>query len=142
MIVALRDTSSEDCEMYWHWVNDPEVRKHSYNTQPIEWEEHKYWFNKQLKRNSVRMFVAYDWSSIGAVPVGQIRFEYFEKEWNLFYSVDAEYRGRGISKQMVHLGIKKLNIIKAKVKPYNDISNHVFTSLGWSKDGTTYRSPE
>ena len=108
----------------------------------IEWEEHSYWFNKQLGRDNVRMFVAYDWSSIGAAPIGQIRFEYSNKEWNLSYSVDAEHRGQGISKQMIRLGIMQLNIIKAEVKPDNTISNHVFTSLGWVKTGTTYRSQQ
>ena len=142
MIVALRDTSRDDCELYWHWVNDPEVRKHSHNTRTIEWEEHSYWFNKQLGRDNVRMFVAYDWSSIGATPVGQIRFEYGNKEWNLFYSVDAEHRGQGISKQIIQLGLQQLTIIKAEVKPDNTISNHVFTSLGWVKTGTTYRSQQ
>jgi RimJ/RimL family protein N-acetyltransferase len=142
MIVALRDTSSDDCEMYWHWVNDPEVRKQSHITRTIEWDEHSSWFKKQLRRDNVRMFVAYDWSSIGAAPLGQIRFEYTNKEWNLSYSVDAEYRGQGISKQMIHLGLQHLNVIKAEVKPDNTISNHIFTSLGWAKTGTTYRSPQ
>jgi RimJ/RimL family protein N-acetyltransferase len=140
MIVALRDTSRDDCELYWDWVNDPEVRKQSHITRSIEWDEHSSWFKKQLRRNNVRMFVAYDWTSIGAAPVGQIRFEYSNKEWNLSYSVDAEYRGQGISKQMIHLGLQQLNVIKAEVKPDNTISNHVFTSLGWVKTGTTYRS--
>ena len=142
MIVALRDTNREDCELYWHWVNDPEVRKYSHIPWGIEWEEHSHWFNNQLGLDNVRMFVAYDHSSTGAVPVGQIRFEYSDKEWNLSYSVAAKYRGQGISKQMIHLGIKQLNIIKAEVKPDNIISNHIFTSLGWVKTGTTYRSPQ
>jgi len=140
MKVVLRDTSRDDCEMYWHWVNDPEVRKQSHNDQRIEWEEHSYWFYKQLGRDNVRMFVAHNWSSPKAVPVGQIRFEYINKEWNLSYSVDAEHRGQGISKQMIELGIKKLNNIKAEVKADNFISNHIFTRLGWIKQGTTYRS--
>ena len=141
MIVVLRDTSRDDCEMYWHWVNDPEVRKQSHNSELIEWEEHKYWFNKQLGRDNVRMFVAYNWSSPKAVPVGQIRFEYTNKEWNLSYSVDAEHRRQGIGKQMIELGIKKLNIIRAEVKEDNFVSNYIFTTrLGWIKKGTTYRS--
>jgi len=140
MKVVLRDTSRDDCEMYWHWVNDPEVRKQSHNDQRIEWEEHSYWFYKQLGRDNVRMFVAHNWSSPKAVPVGQIRFEYTNKEWNLSYSVDAEHRGQGISKQMIELGIKKLNNIKAEVKADNFISNHIFTRLGWIKKETTYRS--
>ena len=140
MIVVLRDTSPDDCEMYWHWVNDPEVRKQSHNSELIEWEEHCYWFNKQLGKDNVRMFVAHDWSAIKPVPVGQIRFEYGNKEWNLSYSVDAEHRQRGISKQMIELGIKKLNIVRAEVKADNFVSNHIFTRLNWIKKGTTYRS--
>jgi RimJ/RimL family protein N-acetyltransferase len=142
MIVALRDTSSDDCELYWHWVNDPEVRKYSHIPWGVEWGEHSHWFNKQLGKENVRMFVAYDWSSIGATPVGQIRFEYSNKEWNLSYSVAVEHRGQGISKQMIHLGMMQLTVIKAEVKPDNTISNHVFTSLGWAKTGTTYRSQQ
>lgn len=140
-VVVLRDTSRDDCEMYWHWVNDPEVRKQSHNSKPIKWEEHSYWFNEQLGRDNVRMFVAHDWSSPKAVPVGQIRFEYINKEWNLSYSVDAEHRRRGIGKQMIELGIKKLNIIKAEVKEDNFVSNYIFTTrLRWIKKGTTYRN--
>ena len=141
MKIVLRDTSRDDCEMYWHWANDLEVRKQSHNSQLIEWEEHHHWFNKQLGKDNVRMFVAHDWSSPKAVPVGQIRFEYINKEWNLSYSVDAEHRRRGIGRQMIELGIKKLNIIKAEVKEDNFVSNYIFTtSLRWIKKGTTYRS--
>jgi hypothetical protein len=43
---------------------------------------------------------------------------------------------------MIQLGMMQLNIMKAEVKPDNHISNHVFTSLGWAKTGTTYRSPQ
>jgi hypothetical protein len=43
---------------------------------------------------------------------------------------------------MIQLGLQELTIIKAEVKPDNTISNHVFTSLGWAKTGTTYRSPQ
>ena len=42
--ITLRDANDRDCEMLWHWRNDPEVRSVALNQEPLAWTTLTDWF--------------------------------------------------------------------------------------------------
>ena len=69
--LSLREATKEDCTLLFRWVNDPEVRRSSLSSEPIDWEEHVAWLTKKLADPSCHIFIA---SNTAGDPVGQVRF--------------------------------------------------------------------
>jgi len=137
--LTIEEASVEDVNILFDWANDLEVRANAFNSKKILWEDHLNWFQSKLKNSNSKIFIL----RLNGVPVGQIRFDYINKFWEIDYSIDNLFRGKGLGKKIVELGIKKLNsegFIKAKVKKTNPVSIRVFQKLGFelvSQDSTT-----
>ena len=46
----LRKATIEDMDLLFQWANDPVVRKNSFSTAEISYEEHTKWYHNLLKR--------------------------------------------------------------------------------------------
>jgi len=140
---VMRNAFLTDCINYFDWANDDQVRKHSNNTELIEWESHKEWFGKSVNDPKKRMFVFVE-KELPHTPIGQVRFELVGDSWWLSYSIGANYRGKGLAKKMVTDALTNLQqhnkviSVKAQVKADNVISNKVFSGLGWDKKEDIY----
>ncbi|BAW97776.1 surface polysaccharide biosynthesis protein, transferase (plasmid) [[Synechococcus] sp. NIES-970] len=129
-ILTLRQVREDDCEMLWHWVNQPEVRASAFCSEPIPWEEHQIWFRKKMADPSCYIFIALNEDKI---PIGQIRFDPIDQE-NLQIDISIEdlYRGSGYGTLLILLGVKKIlnidssKIINAFIRPENKTSIKVF----------------
>jgi UDP-2,4-diacetamido-2,4,6-trideoxy-beta-L-altropyranose hydrolase len=131
--LKLRPAAPDDIERYFHWVNDPEVRRQSLNADRIAWDTHQEWFETRLSDPHAQLFVL----MAGALPVGQIRFDRREGEAWIDYSLDPLVRGRGWATRLVSLGCALVDPrlpLKAKVKPGNQASRAVFSRLGFERD--------
>jgi len=120
--IRLRMIRHSDCATIWNWVNEPLVRKSSFNSTYISIEEHKAWFYQKIKDPNCYFFVgldAYD------NPVGQIRFDLIGDIATVDISIDKNWRGKGLAKSLLNQGIHKLlkfhNIktLKACIKKEN-----------------------
>ncbi|SVE30160.1 uncharacterized protein METZ01_LOCUS483014, partial [marine metagenome] len=87
----IRSASSADCEFYWHWVNDQDVRQSAFNSEPISWEDHQEWFKKKLNDPSTTLLLVE--SQLG--PIGQVRFEKSERYFKIDFSIARQFRGMG-----------------------------------------------
>ena len=47
--VYLRAANSDDTDLLYRWANDPVVRKNSFNTDRILYENHVMWFNRIIE---------------------------------------------------------------------------------------------
>ncbi|PHX73974.1 MAG: hypothetical protein CK547_05650 [Chitinophagaceae bacterium] len=56
-MLTYRKAILSDCDMYFEWVNDPEVRANSFNSTLITREEHVSWFNDALNNPAYSLFV-------------------------------------------------------------------------------------
>lgn len=102
-ILNLRQALEEDAMTYFNWVNEPNVRENSFQSETIELEEHLNWFNKRIRSLTSFFFIA----EISYKPCGQIRFDV---EDNLAYvdiSIDSNYRGQRIAPTIIQKGIKE-----------------------------------
>ena len=50
--LKLRPVQKSDIELIFKWSNDEEVRKNSFHTETIKWEEHVKWFNNIIDNSN------------------------------------------------------------------------------------------
>ena len=138
-MLTYRRAILSDCDMYFEWVNDPEVRANSFNSALITREEHDNWFNDVLNNAAYSLFVFQDHQGN---YVGQVRLEKINSlEAEISVSVAAANRGNGISKEMLKTssdaflqengGFK----IIANIKKNNTSSIHAFEKAGFVYKG-------
>jgi UDP-2,4-diacetamido-2,4,6-trideoxy-beta-L-altropyranose hydrolase len=129
LLLTLRIAQTKDLDLYFNWANDPDVRKQSFNTELIKYDNHIVWFNNALSNNNILLLVF----EMDNIPVAQIRFNIQNNKATINYSVDKSYRGKGIAKAVIKLGCEyvfkqytHINIIEAQVKKDNFASKNVF----------------
>ena len=128
-----RKATLADCRLYWHWANDPEVRRSAFNSEPISWEKHQEWFAARLSDpNSILLIFE---SQYG--PVGHIRLDGGAAQRTISYSVARQYRGKGIGKKIMSEVIAAsppfARRFIAEVKKENLASANIFKTIGFQK---------
>ncbi len=129
MELFVRKATIEDAQQYFEWANDVAVRNNSFNKDQINWENHLKWFENKLLSSNTYLFIFY----IDDLPVGQVRLDFQEDFWYIDYSIDREYRGKGMGTAMIKTIINKFPSynIKAQVKKDNVGSLKVFEKTGF-----------
>jgi RimJ/RimL family protein N-acetyltransferase len=133
--IRLRPACEDDMIFYYNWANDPEVRKHSFDTTTITWAMHHAWFASKLHDVKSHLYVL----EIATLPVGQIRFDKEADEASIDYSLDTIVRGRGWGSRLVAMGADLMQKIeslrlRALVKSRNEVSCSVFLHLGFTEE--------
>lgn len=146
--LKLRKADMDDAALLFEWANEAEIRKASFNTDPIKWSEHISWMKKKLIKKEFWIFIAENHLKS---PVGLIRLE---KEKNIFkisYLMDKKFRGLGLGKSILDKGIKKIETIldlpavfEGAVKKDNIASMISFEKSGFTRlpDKKTSDSPQ
>lgn len=133
MGLRLRKANAEDVLLLYEWVNEPEVRKQSLNSEPIPFQNHEQWFSARLADANTSIYIG----SNDIQEVGQVRFDKVGDFYEIDYSVAQRWRGKGFGKQLIQSGVAAIlkqdpaAQIKAVVKTGNAPSNGVFQSLGF-----------
>ncbi|NER34635.1 MAG: UDP-2,4-diacetamido-2,4,6-trideoxy-beta-L-altropyranose hydrolase [Oscillatoria sp. SIO1A7] len=105
--IQLRSVREEDCELLWHWANDPEVRDSAFYSEYINWETHVKWFESKLTSKTCFIFIVED---INNNPIGQVRFELIgNKEAEIDISIEKKNRGKGLASAIISKGILYLS---------------------------------
>ena len=58
--LRLKPVEEQDSKLLWKWVNDFAVRKSSFQSELIPWEEHARWLSKKLDDPQCFQFIALD----------------------------------------------------------------------------------
>ncbi len=134
---ALRKAVPEDVDLLFKWANDPEVRRNSFNSEPISYEDHCKWFNKLMNDPSQVQYILMS----GDKPVGQIRFTLKGDEALIGYSVAPGMRGLGYGSSMLDLAEMKIREecpevrkLIGRVKPENTGSGKCFEKNGYEEE--------
>ena len=129
----LRDVFAEDNELIFKWVNDPQTRANSINSNPIIKTEHDNWFSSKFASPENKQFILTD----GNIDFGQIRIDFVPKDaiWEIDYSIASEFRGKKLGKLIISLLLHKFPFksFRATVKIKNIASLKIFRSLGFSE---------
>lgn len=136
-VLRLRSICEDDCHLLWEWANDPEVRKASFNSDFIPWEQHINWFTDKLNDPNYYIFIAIDPKD---QLIGQVRFHIFNhQQAEIGISVAAAHRGYGYSSILLINAVKKLfkktkkTTIHAYIKPHNYASIKVFEKANFQR---------
>lgn len=142
MDATLKKAGWEDLDLLFAWANDPAVRKNSFCTTEIPYEEHKLWYRRLLEDPGRMQYLYFK----NGMPVGQVRVAAAGEEAEISYSICAQKRGRGYAKEMLCLlreqisaDFPNVRYLTAKVKTDNDASKKVFLSIGYQKIYEIYR---
>ena len=134
MNIYLRDATEKDRELLFQWANDVEVRKNSFSSEKISYEEHCEWFTTMMKDESCVQWIL----QVDETPVGQIRLELNGKNAEINYSICRERRGEGFGTLLLNLVLLQvkqkfpnIKTLVAKVKPTNIASLKAFESSGY-----------
>ena len=130
---GIRSATPTDCEFYWHWANDQDVRQSAFNSEPISWEDHQEWFKNKLNDPSSTLFLVE--SHLG--PIGQVRFEKSGLHFKIDYSIARQFRGMGLGEPLLSEGIKLFlennqgSTLVSEVKEENQASKKIFKNVGF-----------
>lgn len=140
MCEYLREAAEEDMDLLFTWANDPEVRKNSFSTGNISYEEHKRWFAQLMQDGSRKQYIY----MADGEPAGQIRLDLQGDTAEVSYSICAGKRGKGHGKKMIGLLRELLReescvrTLTAKVKAGNPASERAFLADGYRKAYTLF----
>ncbi|HOW58903.1 MAG TPA: UDP-2,4-diacetamido-2,4,6-trideoxy-beta-L-altropyranose hydrolase [Candidatus Omnitrophota bacterium] len=141
--LEIRHVSADDCEMLWHWANDPVTREASFTTEPIEWEEHKKWFSAKLNSKECSIYIGLNYEQ---KPLGQVRYDILDEEATVSISIDKSFQNQGYGTALLlnsaALFIKEkpdVKIINAYIKNINQPSIWTFLKAGYNPVGLVSR---
>ena len=133
-MIKLRVTELKDINTYFNWANDDSVRKLSFNSEKISFQEHVNWFTDHLKDKNCFMFIFSTNTDIGQVRIQKIS----NKDAIINISLDKNFRGKGYGVQMLKMTIELFRksfpkiIINAYIKIENVASKGVFEKSGFT----------
>ena len=133
--VTFRKANLSDVNLYYNWLNDPEVREKSFDSNIIKWEDHVSWFNEKIN-NPNYFFYIFQNNSLDYI--GQVRIQKLNDMNSVIgVSVSSEQRGLGYGLIILRESCKdffKLNnsyIINAYIKNNNISSKIIFEKAGF-----------
>lgn len=137
MTIRYAQKTKQDCDLVFSLSSDPFVRKVSFSTKPIEYEQHCNWFSKAVLDTNMLFFLVFDGNDF----VGQIRFNRKSEqstECVISLSITKDFRGKHIARAFLELGIEEMrknwhtvDTIVAEVKGENASSNALFLKEGF-----------
>jgi RimJ/RimL family protein N-acetyltransferase len=134
-MLSFRKATLADIKLYFDWANDLGVREQSYNSNAIDFENHKIWFETKLEDDSCMLLLFQNEEKLN---IGQIRIQKENQNQALIgISIAAEHRGKGLAKEMLLLASdyflenNKDYFINAYIKEQNISSKQAFEKAGF-----------
>jgi len=137
--IKLTHASDSDTNITYKWASDPEVRKWSFNTNPIIFEEHKNWFAGKVNDAKCIYYIA----KLNSEAIGSIRFDIEDSTATISYLLDPAFQGQGLGQALLIQGCKKFANSFVKQNQSIDIigyvshenipSQRIFENIGFEK---------
>ena len=97
----LRPAPCADAGFVFGLSNEALVRRNSANSKEIRWEDHVKWFMRMLTSSDCIFYIV---ESEGE-PIGQVRFNRRERGWECSGSLQAAWRGKGLSARFLRAAL-------------------------------------
>ena len=111
--LTLREAQACDCFDILDWRNDPETRKHSFDSELIGREEHERWFTRKLGNPGSSFYIGL----LGKDKAGTVRFDDVGDFVRVNVMLNPLFRGKGLGAELIRLGTEKFFSEKGLRKP-------------------------
>lgn len=138
--MSLRAAEPNDAGLLLEWQQHADTRRYARNPAVPSEAEHLAWYAKKLASADCQFLIA----EADGVPVGLLRLDRLDNEWELSVVVAPEARHRGVATKMLELldSLQGNRRLVAEVLPGNDTSHRLFQAAGWRRDSERcYRKP-
>src|SRR3990167_5482426 len=139
--IYLKKATPDDVKSIFHLRNHPAIRKNSFSSEEIIFDEHKTWFNSLLKNASRQLLIAKNFKK---ELIGVVRFD-FEKDFaEVSIYINPGVHGKGYGTKILAQGIEWVmknyhcRHIIAKVKSANIVSQKLFLKAGFINKTTHF----
>jgi len=130
----LRSAREGDRLLLWQWANDASVRRNSFHGGFIDWQAHEKWCAEKFSSADCRVWIMH----IGALPVGQIRYERISADTaEISFSIARGFRGRQLGTRLLEASAEKaarelgVGRLQGAVKLDNEASRRAFLKAGF-----------
>lgn len=141
--VVLRPVELTDARTVWNWRNHPEVRATAFDTNEIPWQQHEDWFSRSLVNDDRLMRIA-EWQGKAA---GFVRLDRDASYAEVSIFLDPAIKGAGLASAMLAKVEREIptewdvKLLRAGIRPENEISIKLFENAGYVKSGDVWRKP-
>lgn len=118
LVLEIKDASIADKQLFFDWTNEEMTRKQSFSQDAVPWEDHVNWFDTKLTSRSSLMYVL----ELNCMPIGQVRFDLTSENIIISFSLDRDYRGKGLGTAILH---KALITLLSEKNPQKTIIGYV-----------------
>ncbi|WP_179861974.1 GNAT family N-acetyltransferase [Bacillus wiedmannii] len=143
--MLIRKVLEEDIELIREWRNQPDVRKYFINTNYINKDQQKKWFEEYSQKKSDIMFIIEETlefkSAIGTVALYNIDLEKNSAEFGRLMIGYLPSVGKGFGKRAAILACKYafeilgLSEIYLNVLTHNLKAKHIYSDIGFAVRG-------
>ena len=109
--INIRKSTKEDGILLFNWRNEKAVKTQSFDNSEIKLDSHLNWYKKKLEDPNFIFYIL----EIEKQPLGLIRFKIEKKNSTIGFSIDKNYRGKGLSAEVLSIGCKEY--FKSEKKP-------------------------
>ena len=102
--LSLRKVIKTDEILLFDWINDPDVRKWSFNKNSITLDVHKIWFKQKFEDVNVLMWIF----EVNTTPAGLVRLEKDNSEVVLNYLISSQSRGKSLASKMLKMTMNEV----------------------------------
>ena len=133
--IPLRKVRQEDMYQLWRLANDTEVRRNSFNSEPIQYEEHLRWFEEKLKSSNSVTYIL----DVSGVLLAQVRYDRKDETAEIDYGVIPGFRGKRLGTRILEMtwenACRELGVSRVRgiVKEENKASFFSFLNAGFEK---------
>ncbi|MBI2722904.1 MAG: GNAT family N-acetyltransferase [Bacteroidetes bacterium] len=135
--LTITEAILSDVDLYYNWANDPNVRKFSFQQNPISYDNHVDWFKSKINDPSFKFYL---FENKKKQKIGQVRINKNSDETIVGISIASEYRGLGYGAKMLvlacttYFALHPTNQITAYIKADNIASINIFKKAGFSHE--------
>lgn len=131
--LTLRKVKAADMLLLFEWANDPEVRRFSFNPQPIPLEDHTRWFQSRLDNPASILYIA----EVDETPAAHIRFDLEGSSATISYLIAADFRGRGLGHTVLQRGVQTMLQEHPEIKQVQGLvqQQHIASVRSFEKAG-------
>lgn len=102
-MLTFKKADKDDLEIYFNWANDAEVRLQSFQSTPINFQDHTEWFLEKIGDDNSMLLVFFDDGN----PAGQVRIDKKKDSIGVIgIAIDKKFRGKGLAAHMISISSK------------------------------------